>query len=96
MNITPVLPFLNIHITFNNERIGVHSYKHSRMYLDTKAYCVKGRGYSCLSVMSNLYLDRKCIACKIECPLCKDIRKRYNVHEIFKYTKTYLVFDFRQ
>ena len=64
MNITPDLPFLNIHNPFTNERIGVHLYKHSHMSLDTKAYFVKGRGYSCLSVMSILYLDRNALHAK--------------------------------
>jgi len=40
-NITPDLPFLNIHNPFTNERIGVYLDKHSRMSLDTKDYFVK-------------------------------------------------------
>ena len=36
MNITPDLPFLNIHIPFTNERLSVYLDKHSRMSLDTK------------------------------------------------------------
>ena len=38
MNITPDLPFLNIHNPFTNERISVYLDKHSRMCLDTKEY----------------------------------------------------------
>jgi len=40
MNITPDLPYLNIHV-FTNERISVYLDKHSRMSLDTKNYFVK-------------------------------------------------------
>jgi len=36
MNITPDLPFINIHNLFTNERISVYLDKHSRMSLDTK------------------------------------------------------------
>jgi len=41
INITPDLPFLNIHNLFTNERISVYLDKHSRMSLDTKDYFVK-------------------------------------------------------
>jgi len=36
MNMTPDLPFLNIHNPFTNERIIIYSDKHSRMSFDTK------------------------------------------------------------
>ena len=41
MNITPGLPFLNIHNPFTNERISIYLDKHSRMSLDTNDYFVK-------------------------------------------------------
>jgi len=41
MNITPGLPFLNIHNPFTNERISIYLDKHSRMSLDTKDYFVE-------------------------------------------------------
>ena len=41
MNITPDLPFPNIHNPCANERIGVNLDKHSRMSLGTKDYFVK-------------------------------------------------------
>jgi len=43
MNITPDLPFLNIHTSnpFTNERISVYLDKHNRMSLNTKDYFVK-------------------------------------------------------
>ena len=40
-NITPDLPFLNIHNSFTNERISVYLDKHRPMSLDTKDYFVK-------------------------------------------------------
>jgi len=41
MNITPELPFLNIHNLFTNERIRVYLDKHSSMSFLTKDYVVK-------------------------------------------------------
>jgi len=41
MNITPDLPFLNIHNPFTNESISVYLDKHSCMSLDTKNFFVK-------------------------------------------------------
>jgi len=41
MNITPDLPYLNIHNVFTNERISIYLDKHSRMSLDTKNYFVE-------------------------------------------------------
>jgi len=41
MNITPDLPFLNIHNLFTNEWIGVYLDKHKPMSVDTKDYFVK-------------------------------------------------------
>jgi len=41
MDITPDLPFLNIHNLFTNERISVYLNKHSRMPFGTNDYCVK-------------------------------------------------------
>ena len=41
MDITPDLPFLNIHNPFANERINVYLNKHNRMSLNTKEYFVK-------------------------------------------------------
>jgi len=38
MNITPDLPFLNIHNPFTKKRISVYLDKYSRMFLDTKDY----------------------------------------------------------
>jgi len=45
MNITPDLPFLNIHNPFTNERIRVYLDIHNRMFLDTKDYFVKQISY---------------------------------------------------
>jgi len=42
MDITPDLPFLNIHNPFTNERINsVYLDKHNRMFLNTKDFFVK-------------------------------------------------------
>ena len=41
INITPDLPFLNIHNPIANERISVYFDKYSHMSLDTKNYFVK-------------------------------------------------------
>ena len=41
MDITPVLPFLNIHNPFTSERICVYLDKHNRIFLNTKNYFVK-------------------------------------------------------
>jgi len=41
MDITPGLPFLNIHNPFTNEMISVYLDKHNRMFLNTKDYFVK-------------------------------------------------------
>jgi len=41
MDITPGLPFLNIHNQFTNERISVYLDKHDRMSLNTKDHFVK-------------------------------------------------------
>jgi len=41
MDITPDLPFLNIHNPFTNERISVCLDKHNRISLNTKEYFVK-------------------------------------------------------
>jgi len=45
MNITPDLPFLNIHNPFTKKRISVYLDKHSRMSLDTKDYFVNQISY---------------------------------------------------
>jgi len=45
MNITPYLPFQNIHNPFSNEEISVYLDKHSHMSLDTKGYFVKQIGH---------------------------------------------------
>ena len=45
MDITPDLPFLNIHNPFTNERISVYLDKHNRMSLNTKKYFVKQIGH---------------------------------------------------
>jgi len=42
MNITPDIPFLNIHNLFTNKRISVYLDKQSRMSLDTKEYLSRG------------------------------------------------------
>jgi len=41
MDITPDLPFLNIHNPFTNERISVYLDKHNRMSLNKKDYFVE-------------------------------------------------------
>jgi len=41
MDITPDLPFLNIHNQFTNERISIYLDKHNHMSLNTKDYFVK-------------------------------------------------------
>jgi len=41
MDITPDLPFLNIHNLFTNERISVYLDKHNRMSLNSKDYFVE-------------------------------------------------------
>ena len=41
MDITPDLPFLNIHNPFTNERTSVYLDKHNRVFLNTKDYFVK-------------------------------------------------------
>jgi len=41
MDITPDLPFLNIHNPFTNEKITVYVDKHNCMFLNTKDYFVK-------------------------------------------------------
>jgi len=45
INITPDLPFLNIHNPFTNERISVYLNKHSRTSLGTKDNFVKQISY---------------------------------------------------
>ena len=41
MDITPDLPFLNIHNPFTNEKISVYLDKHNHMSLNTTDYFVK-------------------------------------------------------
>jgi len=41
MDITPDLPFLNIHNPFTNEKISVYFDKHNHMFVNTKDYFVK-------------------------------------------------------
>ena len=45
MNITPDLPFLNIHNPFTNDRFSVYLDKHGRMSLATKDYFVKQKSH---------------------------------------------------
>ena len=65
MNITPELPFLNIHNPFTNERISVYLDKHSSMSFLTKDYFVKQMShlsknvYTCLSVMSIIQVFKR-------------------------------------
>ena len=78
MNLTPGLPFLNIHNPFTNENISVYLDKHNRVFMNTNDYFVKqqatslSRGYSSLGVNVNLLDEIGWISLKIE-EICKSI-----------------------